>query len=131
MTRFWIGMERAIDLVLMALKYGRGGDVFVPKLPACRVDTLASAIAPDSPVEVVGIRPGEKIHEVLITPDEARNVREFDQHFVITPPDASRPLDDESAGRDVGAEFRYSSDVTHQLTVSEVQSMLRRIGFLD
>src|SRR5688572_14555118 len=85
MTRFWIGMDRAVDLVLLALKEGHGGEVFIPKLPACRVDVLAEAMAPGVPREIIGIRPGEKIHETLITADEARSVVEYAQHFVIEP----------------------------------------------
>ncbi len=130
MTRFWIGMDRAVDLVLLALKEGRGGEVFIPKLPACRVDVLAEAIAPGVAREVVGIRPGEKIHETLITADEARSVVEYTQHYVIEPNFPSWGGSKRSDGKPVASGFQYSSDVAHQLTSEEVRALLDRLGML-
>jgi UDP-N-acetylglucosamine 4,6-dehydratase/5-epimerase len=131
MTRFWIGMDRAVDLVLLALKDGRGGEVFIPKLPACRVDVLAEAIAPGVERQIVGIRPGEKIHETLITADEARNVVEYAQHFVIEPSFPWWGGAQRSDGKPVAPGFQYSSDVTHQLSVEEVRALLARLGMLE
>ncbi len=127
MTRFWIGMNRAIDLVLLALKDARGGEVLVPKLPACRVDVLAEAIAPGVPVEVSGIRPGEKLHETLITADEARNVVELDQHFVIRPsfPWWGGPGRDN--GKPVPPNFHYTSDIATQLNVVQTRDLLKSL----
>lgn len=130
MTRFWIGMDRAVDLVLLALKEGRGGEVFIPKLPACRVDVLAEALAPSVRREVVGIRPGEKIHEMLVTADEARAVAEYAQYYVIQPSFPSwggRPRVEAQA---VPPGFEYRSDATHQLSVIEVRELLGRLGLL-
>lgn len=129
MTRFWIGMDRALDLVLLALREGLGGEVFVPKLPACSVATLAEAIAPGLPLRAIGIRPGEKMHEVMITEDEALNVVEYEQHFVVRPNFSSwsgpkRPMS-EPARR-----FTYSSDVTYQLSTEETRDLLQEFGFL-
>src|SRR4051794_14988806 len=73
MTRFWITLEEAVDLVLFGLEHMVGGEVFVPKIPSMRVEDLAEAIAPGVPRRIVGIRPGEKLHEVLITADESRH----------------------------------------------------------
>ena len=131
MTRFWIGMDRAVDLVLLALKEGNGGEVFIPKLPACRVDVLAEAMAPGVPREVVGIRPGEKIHETLITADEARNVVEYNQHFVIEPSFPWWGGSHRADGKAVPAGFQYSSDVAQQLNVAETRSLLERLGMLS
>ena len=73
MTRFWITLPQAVDLVLHALDHMEGGEVFVPKIPSMRVVDLADAMAPGVAHELIGIRPGEKLHEILITPDEARH----------------------------------------------------------
>jgi UDP-N-acetylglucosamine 4,6-dehydratase len=129
MTRFWIGMDRAVDLVMLALKEGRGGELFIPKLPACTVEALAEAIAPDAPKKVIGIRPGEKLHETLITEDEARGALEYERYYVIEP---NYPWWD-SAGREGGRAvppgFRYSSDVAQMLSVAEVRALLVHLGF--
>ena len=129
MTRFWIGMERAIDLVMLALKEGSGGDVFIPKIPACTVEALADAIAPDAPKKVIGIRPGEKLHEVLITEDEARSVVEFDRYYIIQPKFPWWGDVDREGGKPVPEGFRYSSDITQRLDASEVRDLLIHLGF--
>lgn len=131
MTRFWIGMDRAVDLVLLALAEGRGGEVFVPKLPACSVAVLAEAMASGVPTEAVGIRPGEKIHETLITEDEARSVVELDQHFVICPNFPWWGGERREGAKRVPDAFRYSSDVARQLTVDQTRALLDELGMLD
>jgi UDP-N-acetylglucosamine 4,6-dehydratase len=70
MTRFWITLDQATDLVLYVIRHGRGGEIFIPKIPSIKITDLAQAIAPEAKIEIVGIRPGEKLHEVLISPDE-------------------------------------------------------------
>ena len=130
MTRFWITMDQAMDLVVSALRFGSGGQVFVPKIPACSLATLAEAIAPGVPVEVTGIRPGEKVHETLITVDEARHVVEFKDCYVINP---SFPWWGEAPGRKgdpVPPDFSYSSNKAQQLAVGQVRDLLIRAGFL-
>jgi UDP-N-acetylglucosamine 4,6-dehydratase len=129
MTRFWIGMNRAVDLVLLALQQGLSGEVFVPKLPACDVATLAEAIAPGLPVEHVGIRPGEKMHETMITYDESHNVVQYDNYFVIRPNFAAWGGPERDSGTRVSERFSYSSDKTHQLTVEETRGLLSDLGF--
>ena len=129
MTRFWIGMERAIDLVLLALKKGLGGEVFVPRLPACTVNVLAEAIAPGLPIEHIGIRPGEKMHETMITFDESHNVVEYDNYFVITPSYAAWGGPERTDGKPITERFTYSSDVTHALNVQETRDLLAELGF--
>lgn len=85
MTRFLITLDQGVEFVLRSLDVMVGGELFVPKIPACTVSDIAQVVAPDCEWEVLGLRPGEKVHEVLIPEDEARNVLEFDDHFVIQP----------------------------------------------
>ena len=82
MTRFWITLEQAVDFVLDSLGRMGGGEVFVPKIPSMRVTDIAEALAPDAEHRIIGIRPGEKLHEVLLTEDEARHSLETDDGFV-------------------------------------------------
>jgi len=131
MTRFWIGMQRAIDLVLLALKDGLGGEVFVPRLPACTVDVLVEAIAPGLPIEHIGIRPGEKMHETMITYDESHNAIEYDNYFVIKPSYAAWGGPKRKDGKPVKERFSYSSDVTYSLSVDETRDLLRDLGFIE
>ena len=85
MTRFWITLEDGVKMVLDALEQSEGGEIFVPKIPSMKITDLATAIAPECRQETVGIRPGEKLHEVLINEEEARNAVEFDHGYVIQP----------------------------------------------
>ena len=85
MTRFWITLPEAVDLVLFAMEHAKGGEIFIPKIPSTRVVDLAEAMAPGVPTDVIGIRPGEKLHEVLLTDDEARHAVETEDNFVILP----------------------------------------------
>lgn len=85
MTRFWITLQQGVDFVLKGFERMSGGEVFVPKIPSVRVVDLAEAMAPGIPQEVVGIRPGEKIHEVMCPSDDSHLTLEFDDHFVIRP----------------------------------------------
>jgi len=85
MTRFWITLEQGIALVIRALKEAEGGEIFVPKIRSTRIVDLAKAIEPNCIIKYTGIRPGEKLHESLISYDEARNVKEFDGIYVILP----------------------------------------------
>jgi len=130
MTRFWIGMSRAIDLVLLALQEGLGGEVFVPRLPACTVDVLTQALAPGMPIEHIGIRPGEKMHETMITFDESHNAIEFDNYFVIKPSYAAWGGPERTDGTPATERFSYSSDVTYALSVDETRDLLRETGFI-
>ncbi len=85
MTRFWITLDQAVDLVLFAVDHSTGGEVFIPKIPSMRVVDLADAMAPGVPREVIGIRPGEKLHEVLITADESRHAVDADDVYIVFP----------------------------------------------
>lgn len=130
MTRFWIGMDRAVDLVLLALRDGLGGELFIPKLPACTVDVLTQAMAPGLPIEHIGIRPGEKMHETMITPDESHNAIAYDAYFVITPSYAAWGGPKREDGEPATTRFSYSSDIAYALTVAETRSLLDELGFI-
>jgi len=109
MTRFWITLDQAVELVLQALADMRGGEIFVPKIPSMRVVDLAKAIAPEAEIEIVGIRPGEKLHEEMISIDAARRTVDRGSHYVILPDYRFTP-DPELEGVPVPEGFRYSSD---------------------
>ena len=85
MTRFWITLPEAVDLVLYGLEHAVGGEVFIPKIPSMKITDLADAMAPGLPREVIGIRPGEKLHEILLTSDEARHSVETEDVYVVLP----------------------------------------------
>ncbi len=85
MTRFWITLDQGVALVLNGLRTMIGGEIFIPKIPSMKVKDLVTTVAPDCEVKVIGIRPGEKMHEVLVTPEEARHAREMEDCFVILP----------------------------------------------
>ena len=85
MTRFWITLDQGMDFVLKCLERMQGGEIFVPKIPSIRITDLAQAMAPDKPTKIVGIRPGEKLHEVMCPADDSHLTIEFDDHYVICP----------------------------------------------
>jgi UDP-N-acetylglucosamine 4,6-dehydratase len=85
MTRFWITLQEGVDFVLTNFKRMQGGEIFVPKIPSMKMTDMAKAIAPDLPQEIIGIRPGEKLHEVMCPLDDSHLTLEFDDHFVIKP----------------------------------------------
>lgn len=85
MTRFWITLEQGAALVLNALREMKGGEIWVPRIPSMRITDLARVLAPEAKLEIVGIRPGEKLHEVMIPVDDARQTIQFSDHYIITP----------------------------------------------
>jgi UDP-N-acetylglucosamine 4,6-dehydratase len=85
MTRFWITVEQGVDFVLNCIEQMVGGELFVPKIPSMNIMDLAKAIAPECKTEIVGIRPGEKLHEVMVTKDDARRTLEYKDHYVVQP----------------------------------------------
>ena len=111
MTRFWITLDQGIELVLMALEQMYGGEIFIPKIPSMKVKDFILALAPECELKIIGIRPGEKLHEVLITPEEARHTKEFDSHYVILPEyEWWSGHDSYSAGKILKDDFCFSSD---------------------
>ena len=111
MTRFWLSLEQGVRFVIHCIEQMEGGEVFVPKIPSMKVIDLASAIAPKAKVNIIGVRPGEKLHEVLISEDEARNTIELKDMFVVQPAEAIWfGYQWQDKGKLLGDDFRYSSD---------------------
>ena len=110
MTRFWITLEQGVRFVIDCIERMKGGEIFVPKIPSMKITDLADAIAPGTRREVTGIRPGEKLHEILLTGEEARHAREFDNCYVVEP---EYPFWGEAGsvgGKPLPEGFRYTSD---------------------
>jgi UDP-N-acetylglucosamine 4,6-dehydratase len=126
MTRFWLSLEQGVRFTIRQIESMRGGEVFVPKIPSMRVVDLARAIAPEAETEVIGIRPGEKLHEVLISEDEARHTLDVDDMYVVQPSGAlwfGHGWDD--AGQPLPEGYRYASDSNeHWLTVNEIRDLI-------
>ncbi|MCW9034166.1 MAG: UDP-N-acetylglucosamine 4,6-dehydratase (inverting) [Rhodospirillales bacterium] len=115
MTRFWLTLEEGAAFVEKCLGLMRGGEVFIPKIPSMKITDLATAIAPECEQEVIGIRPGEKLHEIMVPSDEARNTREYKGFYIIQP--AHHDWGEENAneydgqqGQPVVEDFAYTSD---------------------
>ncbi len=116
MTRFWITLDQGVDFVLKNFARMQGGEIFVPKIPSMRIVDLAEAMAPNLPKKIIGIRPGEKLHEVMCPKDDSHLTLEFDDHFVIQPTiKFTHPVDFSvnalgERGKPVEIGFEYSSD---------------------
>jgi UDP-N-acetylglucosamine 4,6-dehydratase len=126
MTRFWISLDQGVRFVIRCMELMHGGEVFVPKIPSMSLMDLAKAIAPKAKVDVIGIRPGEKLHEVLISDDEARNTVELDDMYVIQPVDTLWfGKDWEKEYPKVPAEFRYTSNTNKMwMTPEQIKAII-------
>jgi len=129
MTRFWLTLEQGVRFVIHCIEHMQGGEVFVPKIPSTRIIDLAKVIAPDADIEIIGIRPGEKLHEVLIHEDEARAALELDDMYVVQP---STELwfghTWQSDGRSLPDGFRYGSDTNQSwLTIEQIKELIAPI----
>ena len=127
MTRFWLSLEQGVDFVIKCLDRMVGGELFVPKIPSMNIMDLAKAIAPECEIEIMGIRPGEKLHEVMISEDDARNVEEFDDYYVVKPHFAwwGEGRLQGIRGKKVPKGFRYDSDTNDKwLTVEELRRLV-------
>lgn len=125
MTRFWLTLEQAARFVITSTEQMRGGEVFVPKIPSMTIKDLALAVAPGCTIEIIGIRAGEKLHEVLISEDEARHTVEQDDRFVIQPVHDWWSQDNRSDTRGLADGFRYTSDSNSlTMTVSDLKALV-------
>ena len=125
MTRFWITLEQGVRFVMDCIARMKGGETFVPKIPSMKVIDLANAIAPDAERNVIGIRSGEKLHEILLTEDEARHTKEFDNYFVIEPEHPFWEKDNFRDGKSLPEGFRYTSDGNDKwLTEDEIEKIV-------
>jgi UDP-N-acetylglucosamine 4,6-dehydratase len=110
MTRFWLTLERGVELVLTGLKTMQGGEIFVPKIPSFKVTDVARVVAPGTPTHVIGIRPGEKLHEVMITEDDSMYTVEFENHYAILSPQLLKTSISGKNSKMVPEGFSYRSD---------------------
>ena len=125
MTRFWITLEQGVRLVIRAVEQMQGGEVFVPKIPSMRITDLAEAVAPGCEIETIGIRPGEKLHEVLISRDESRQALELEDMFIIQPAHPWWKPSNWSSGRPLPDGFEFASDKNNWwLTIEELRKMI-------
>ena len=125
MTRFWITLEQGVEFVLNCLQKMHGGEVFVPKIPSMNIMDLVAAVAPDCEVKFTGVRPGEKLHELLVSPDESRQALEFSDMFLIQPPHPWWDWSASDGGQLLPDGFSYGSDNNSQwLTVQQLREMV-------
>ncbi|TMF32762.1 MAG: UDP-N-acetylglucosamine 4,6-dehydratase (inverting) [Chloroflexi bacterium] len=110
MTRFWIRLEQGVEFAIRCAELMRGGEIFVPKIPSMRIMDLVTTVASGCTIEDIGIRPGEKLHEILISEDESRQALEYDEMFVIEPLYPSWTFRSWEGGKRPAPGFRYSSD---------------------
>jgi UDP-N-acetylglucosamine 4,6-dehydratase (inverting) len=109
MTRFWITLNQGVYFVIQSIERMQGGEIFIPKIPSMKLIDLAEAIAPCTEKKITGIRPGEKLHEVLLTEDEARHSLEYDSYFIIEPEHNFWKCDHNNNGKKLSDNFRYES----------------------
>lgn len=128
MTRFWITLDNAVDFVIKAINEAKGGELYVRKCPSFKVTDLALAIKEECECEYVGIRPGEKLHEVMVTEDDSKTTYEYSDHYIIYPETMWYDKNDISGGKKVKDGFRYSSDNNKEwLSVNKIRELLKTI----
>jgi UDP-N-acetylglucosamine 4,6-dehydratase len=125
MTRFWITLQGGVDFVIKSIEKMTGGEIFVPKIPSMKIVDLAKAIAPDCKIESIGIRPGEKVHEVLVSEDDVRNTVEFDDMYVIQPADPMWNYAPWKSEKKLPEDFRFASNTNKDwLTVNQLREIV-------
>jgi len=131
MSRFWITLEQSVDLVIKALEESLGGEIFVPRIPSMKIADLAKAIEPECKLKIIGIRPGEKIHETLISEDESRKVKIFDGAYVVLPQffESQEIHEKYKEYPSVPEGFIYRSDTNQEwLTVEKLQEIIKEFA---
>lgn len=133
MTRFWIDLQQGVDLVLYALKWAKGGETFISKIPSFKVKDLAQAMLPGCEMPEVGIREGEKIHEIMVTREDSRNTMEYKNHYVVYP-QIKWEFQEEygtEKGIPVPAEFEYSSGSNNEwLSVEQLKELVAKVQII-
>jgi UDP-N-acetylglucosamine 4,6-dehydratase len=128
MTRFWLTLEQGVRFVIRCIEQMHGGEVFVPKIPSMNIMDLVKAVAPNCQVKNIGIRPGEKLHEILISEDEVRQALELDDMFVIKPAHPWWQVGNWVKGKPLADGFRFASNSNSQwLTVNELKHMVETL----
>lgn len=129
MTRFWITLDEAVDFVIASLERMQGGEVFVPRIPSMSVMDLAEALAPGVEQEIIGVRPGEKVHEILLTSDEARHAVRFETYYAVYPAFPYWRTNGFPAGEELPPGFRYASDTNDDwLTAAQLREMAASVA---
>jgi UDP-N-acetylglucosamine 4,6-dehydratase len=132
MTRFWLTLDQAVDLVLNALCHMQGGEIFVPKIPSMKIMDLAKAVAPECEIEVVGIRPGEKLHESLITEEDGRNTVAYNGMYVIMPNYSWWERQNYKTGTGLTEGFKYTSNNNDEwLMVDDLRKIVYGSNLLE
>lgn len=127
MTRFWITLDQGVEFILECLDYMKGGEVFVPKIPSMRITDLAEAIAPGCEVETIGVRSGEKIHELLISRDESRNAYDIGGMYVIRPFFHEENKNIPGNAKRVPDDFSFRSDTNEDwLSVEQLRELVEK-----
>ncbi len=125
MTRFWITLDQAVDLVVLALTHMQGGEIFVPRIPSMRIVDMAKAVAPNCAIEEIGIRPGEKLHEVLVTEEEGRNTVSYNGIYVVMPQFSWWKRDNYRSGKKLPDGFYYcSKENDHWIGVEDLRNVV-------
>jgi len=128
MTRFWITLEGGIRFVIKCIEVMKGGEIFIPKIPSMKVADLAEIIAPKARKKIIGIRPGEKLHEILLTEEESRHTKEFEDYFIIEPEFSFWNRDNFNNGKLLTDRFQYTSGTNTQwITREEMDNMLKNL----
>ncbi len=126
MTRFWITLEQGVEFVIRNFSRMRGGEIFVPKIPSMNIADLAKAIGGKCKIRIVGIRPGEKLHEVMISEDDCRNALEVDDCYIVKPSFQWWDKNNHITGKAVPAGFSYRSDTNKEwLTAKELKTLIK------
>jgi UDP-N-acetylglucosamine 4,6-dehydratase len=132
MTRFWITLEQAVDFVVSCIDVMQGGEVFVPRIPSMKVTDIAEAMAPEATRRVVGIRPGEKLHETLMTSEESRHATAFEDRFAIYPNFPFWRANEYPQGEELPPGFTYSSDNNDEwLTADQLREIVDEVVAVD
>lgn len=133
MTRFWISIEDGVKFVLSCLNNMIGGEVFVPKIPSMRLIDIAKALAPNNIINIIGIRPGEKLHETMISKDEARNTYEFPDRYIVLPSISyGESYKNYTRLPTISENFEYSSDTNEiWLTKSDLNKIIKKTGLIS
>lgn len=133
MTRFWITLDQGVKMVLESIILAQGGEIFVPKIPSMRITDLAEAIAPGCPTKVVGIRPGEKLHESMIPAEESHLTVDIGRYYVILPhKEINKPSEIYKNAPKLPENYEYNSGTnTEWLSVEDMRGILQEQGFLE
>ena len=129
MTRFWISLEQGVELVIKALEEAKGGETFISKIPSFKITDLAEAMLPGCKIKEIGIRPGEKLHEIMVTKEDSFTTYEYDKHFIVYPQMTwNNKQQPDMSGKKVEEGFSYSSGSnTEWLSVEDIRRLLKDV----